>query len=826
MNTALAHSGIPQASIRVLLVEDEPGDAQLVRIALRATPDARFEVEWVDTLGEALKRLARQVFDALLLDLSLPDSEGIATLRTAGLEAGNRPIIVLTGRSDTEFALAALEAGAADYLVKGDFGHEGLSRAIRYALYRTETDAELAANEARFRHFFESALLGMAIAGPDQSWRIYNRCLGEMLGYDAAEMAGLTWEDLIHPNDQADHAARLSQVVAGTRDGYAVEKRLLRKDGQTLNTRLSVGCHRRKDGQVEQYFLIIEDITQRKRVEAQLRLSAQVVESAAEAILVTSPEGIIESVNPAFTAITGYAPEEALGKTPKLLQSGHQDAAFYQSFWQSLVMTGAWQGEIINRRKNGETYPQWLTVRAVRDEAGITRHYVAVASDLSAIRQAEHKVERLTHFDPLTGLPNRERLQAELGSALDAARREAWHGAVAVLNLKRFRELNQARGMAAGDQLLRGLAERLKSSLGGAGRAARLGSDQFALLLTHLGPQRAEAAQGALVQLERLSDRLEQPLCVDGADYQAETYCGVALFPGTEDAAPFDLLREAETALSRIKQGLGERIAFFEAGMGETARARFALEQELRLGLASGELQLHLQPQMDAAGRITGFEALARWPRPGRAPSPPGQFIPLAEASGLIIALDGWVFGEACRLAATMAQQGHAVPVAVNLSPRSFARADFVSDIRQRLAEAQADPSLLVLEVTERLFLHDCEQAAAKMRELAALGLRFSIDDFGTGYSALAYLKRLPIHELKIDQSFIRDLPDDPDNIALVEAILAVARHLKLRVVAEGVETAAQAEFLRQRGPVIQQGYFHGRPAPARDWLLRLPLHQ
>jgi diguanylate cyclase (GGDEF)-like protein/PAS domain S-box-containing protein len=704
---ALLKNAAAPAPIRVLLVEDEPGDAMLARVALRASQGAGFILSWVSTLAEALRNLGKTAYDVMLLDLSLPDSSGLETLQTAKRAAGNTPIIVLTGRGDINFALAAMESGAADYMVKGDFGHDGLIRAIRYALHRQDMEAGLAESESRFRHFFESGLVGMAIATPAKHWETYNECLRAMLGFSDAEMRRLSWAEMTHPDDLAFENALFENIQNVPGQSYALEKRFLRKDGSPLHAQVVVRCQQECGSRSPRFFCVIEDISLRKKAENQLSWSAQ-------------------------------------------------------------------------------------------------------------------EIERLSHFDPLTGLPNRERFIAELSRALAASQQDGQHGAVALLNLKRFRELNEAHGIGAGDAVLRAVADRLASNVHKADTVTHLSADEFAVLLTELGPRPEEAARCALAVAERLLALLELPMQVCGDDYTPDAYFGIALFSGTSGNAAADVLREAETAITRIKRGIGERITFFENSMGETARARFILERELRSAIAAGDLRLYLQPQVDGSGAIAGFEALVRWLCPRRGLIPPNQFIPVAEESDLIVSLDDWVLGEACRLLAAISKNARPLPIAVNLSRRHFARPDFVQGVKRHLLETGVNPGLLVLEVTEGLFLRDPEAAADKMRELTALGLRFSLDDFGTGYSALAYLKRLPIHELKIDQSFIRGLPDDANDKALVEVILAVTNHLDLRVVAEGVETLAQAEFLRARGPITQQGFLHGRPEPARAWLERL----
>jgi len=680
---------------RILLVEDDPGDAHLVRQALRSVPGAQFDITWVTSLAEARQQLQEHPPEVLLLDLSLPDSSGLATVKAGRQAAGTLPLIVLTGHDDTSFALQTLEAGAQDYLVKGNFDSDALVRAIRYAISRA-------------------------------------------------------------------------------------------------------------------------------RMELRLQLAARVFETTGEAIMVTDSNANIIAVNPAFCKITGYSESEVLGRNPRFLNSDRHDKAFHEEMWHQLVTAGEWAGEVWNRRKNGDIFPEWQTVSRVLDAGGQVIQYIAVFADLSEIRQAQDKAERLSWRDALTGLANRALFLRQLEQTLSTAQREARYASVLLLDLDRFKDINDARGLSLGDSLLKTVAERLNRILGPNDMLARLDSDEFALLLPQLSGMRDMAGRDALALAEKLRSALREDIWLDGEAFHLDASIGIALFPESLQETSSDVLRQADMAMHQAKAAGGGCAMFFQTEMGEKVKERYQLERELRLAVEENQLRLYLQPQVDDGGRQVGAEALVRWQHPERGLVPPGVFIPQAEASDLIVAVDRWMLSEVCRLLARLDLEGRSLRISVNVSPRHFQKDDFVGAVKRILSSSGADPSHLVLEVTEGLVIGDFADVVGKMMALTTLGIHFSMDDFGTGYSSLAYLKRLPIHELKIDKSFIQDAPTDPNDAALVEAILAVAKHLHLQVVAEGVETASQAEFLNARGKVIHQGYLYGRPEPVDIWLNRL----
>ncbi|MFJ2485122.1 phosphodiesterase DibA [Pseudomonas sp. NPDC087639] len=545
-----------------------------------------------------------------------------------------------------------------------------------------------------------------------------------------------------------------------------------------------------------------------------LRQAAAVFDCTREGVLVTDRRGLIVHVNRAFIEITGYQRDEVLGQQPSLFKSGHHPPGFYQAMFATLESQGEWSGEIWNRRKSGEIYPQWQTIRVIHDDQkSQVSHYVAVFSDISAIKHSEHELKHLAHHDPLTDLPNRLLFGDRAEQALASAQTHKRGCALLLLDLDHFKMINDSLGHNVGDRLLKAVAARLQVLFGTGITLARLGGDEFAVLAESC-PQPGQAA--ALGQ--RILDALKESFCIDGHELFINASIGISLFPS--DALSADqLLRNADAALFKAKGSGRNGYALYTEELTAHAQQRVEIAFELRRALEQQELRVYYQPVHDLkTSRLIGVEALVRWEHPQRGLVSPAEFIPIAERTGLIAEIDAWVMQQACRQMCQWQQAGVVLAfVAVNVSSRLFARRELYQQVAQVLRDTGLDPAYLELEVTESAVMDDPEVALEQMHRLRELGIRLAIDDFGTGYSSLLRLKRLPVQKLKIDQGFVAGLPWDEDDAAIVRVIIALARSMGMQVHAEGIEQAEQAAFLLAQECDLGQGYWFGRPVPALD---------
>ncbi|MDR9096144.1 bifunctional diguanylate cyclase/phosphodiesterase [Burkholderia multivorans] len=664
-------------------------------------------------------------------------------------------------------------------------------------------------------------LKSLLAASPDNVWFKdaqgryveVNPAYAQLAGLTEVEMLGKTAEE-VWPAPTARQIRRSDEEVRASgrevQDELAFATAAGRRVFENMRAPVFGG-----DGAFLGMAGIGRDITQRKANEEDLRLAAVVFEQSAQGMMITDAEQRILTVNPAFTQMTGYTPEEVIGQTPRILQSGRHDAAFFRALWESILDTGHWQGEIWDRRKTGEIYPKWLSIAAVRDGQGKITHYIGIFTDITEQKAQATRIEQLAFYDPLTGLPNRALSADRLKQALAAAHRHGQRVALLFLDLNRFKEINDTQGHAAGDAVLMEVARRFQAVLRQEETLARIGGDEFVVIVE-------EAEQSAVAVIaERLQQALAEPIAVSGHIYALGVSIGIALYP--EDGATCeDLLKQADIAMYRAKAS-GSGYRFYRPEMSAGLAERMALARDLQRALRGegGELELYYQPQVDLQSRaLIGAEALLRWRHPERGMLSPGVFVPIAEERNMMIDLGDWVLREACRQLKAWQEAGLNFPgrLAVNIAAQQIEDAGFAEKVLAIVRETVIAPASLELELTESGLMRNVEQALGMMNILKAAGFALAIDDFGTGYSSLAYLKRFPADKLKIDMSFVRDMLKDRHDYATVNTIISMARSFGLKAIAEGVEEAAQAESLLALGCDEAQGYYFGRPEPAESF--------
>lgn len=620
----------------------------------------------------------------------------------------------------------------------------------------------------------------------------------------------------VHPDDVTPLRKALDAVL---RDGTAfqAEFRIVRPDDRIRYVHSEAELTRDAQGRPLRMFGTVQDVTESHKATEELHLAANVFESSIEGIIITDPNGTIEKVNRAFTEITGYSEEEALGQNPRLLKSERHDRDFFTAMWQALQQEGKWQGEIWNRRKSGEIYPEWLTITAIRDDQHRLTHYVGVFHDMTAIKVHEERLRYQAHHDALTTLPNRVLFRERLALAMGYAQRHEKKLALLFLDLDNFKRINDSLGHSVGDRLLKEVAVRLKHCVREKDTVARHGGDEFIVLL-----EGVEHTDDAVFAARRITQAIEPAFVFQDQELYLSASIGIAHYP--EDGLDHEtLIRNADTAMYRAKEEGRNTFQVFTPSMSARVSDWLAVENSLRKALERREFVIHYQPKVDlVSGRIVGAEALVRWKNAAGELVSPREFIPLAEDTGLVVGIGEWVMEQACRDAKLWCDQGFPVQVSINLSPRQFRQDNLLEVVAAILNKTGLATECLAFEITESTVMDNEQKALSVLGRMREMGITLSVDDFGTGYSSLYYLKHLPIDELKIDRRFIQDLPGDEDDCAITAAIISLAKSLKLKVVAEGVEETRQLAFLQERGCEQMQGYLFSPPVSHEELLAML----
>ncbi|HLO74903.1 MAG TPA: EAL domain-containing protein [Magnetospirillum sp.] len=643
----------------------------------------------------------------------------------------------------------------------------------------------------------------------------------QMFGYGVDEVLDEPVDGFLAEPYARQLRERWKGFVGEGRDGLISTGREVlgrRKDGSVVPMELSV-AQLERDGE-SRFVMVLHDISARKRALARLDVAEKVLECTMEGVMVTDRRGTMLWVNQGFCRISGYSREEVLGQKAAMLKSGLQGPDFYAAMWEKIRQAGEWEGEIWNRRKDGEAYPEWLTIKAITDPSGQVTRYVGVFSDISKHKRAEETIRTLTYFDAVTHLPNRYLFMDRLEQALERAPRSGRKLALVMIGLNRFRQINETLGHQTGDQLLRVVADRLGASLRGHDTVARLRGDTFCCLLTDLAQD-----HDAHLVISRLLESFLTSFELDGHELFITAKVGISVYP-VDGTDPEDLVLKAETAMNRSKELADNAYQFYTPEMHANSVERLKLETELRKAVSRDEFVVYYQPKIETAtGRIVGAEALVRWLHHDLGMISPADFIPIAEETGLIVPIGNWVLDHVCSQIRQWLDVGQpVVQVAVNLSAHQFRQPDLVDKVVESLRQHAIDPDLLELELTESAVMHNAEMTIRTLMELHGHGVRLAVDDFGTGYSSLSYLKKFPLDKLKIDRSFVMDIDANPASAEIVGAIIAMGHSLNLEIVAEGVENDAQLGVLKELKCDEIQGFYYSRPIPAETFasILRL----
>jgi len=773
--------------------------------------------------------------DLVLLDVMMPEMDGHNVLRALRAQASTRdiPVIFVTALDSTQDEEIGLQEGAVDYIAKPIrpailrarvLAQLELKKSRDFLLSQKvwleqEVNRRVAENqqlETRLQLALNTAGFGVWEHDYNSGRNEWSPSLSAMLGRRAGPATTAQALELMHPQDRPQFNECLS---AASDEIHIEELRMQHQQGHWVWTELRGRVLQRDaQGQPRRILGTMADISRRKADEELLKLSSVVFTGISDGVCITDAQGHIMLTNDAFTKVTGYSADDARGHNPRMLRSGIHGEAFYRNLWDTLTQHSSWQGEITNRRKDGELVTEWLSISAVSDAAGQTSHYVGIFSDLSERQAAAQRIQYLSSFDPLTNLPNRNLFSDRLGQALINAHRFNRETAVILLDLDRFRFINDTLGAPTGDKILVEMARRLNLQVRDGDTIGRRSGNEFGFCMANLSHE-----SDVIALAQRMLEATTEPFDIDGQSIVITASIGISIAPRNGNDTEV-LLMSADTALLRAKKGGRNTFRFYSPEMDADAERRLALEAALRSALNNNELTVFYQPQVGLdSGNLIGMEALLRWNHPKHGAIAPVEFIPIAEETGLILSIGEWVLRMACLQTRRWLDLGFVnLRIAVNLSARQFRQANLSGLVSSILSESGLPPGALELEITESAFIDDIDEAIRQCRALKALGCKLSLDDFGTGYSSLAYVSRFPFDKIKIDQGFVRDIIENPVNAAIATATIVMARSLNLMVLAEGVETEAQASFLRSRHCDSMQGYLFSKPVPAAEFELLL----
>jgi diguanylate cyclase (GGDEF)-like protein/PAS domain S-box-containing protein len=805
-------------------------DRMLAEQALRESEESLKEAQKIAGLGSYVSRLdvdewrSSEVLDTIL-GFENKDVHTLADWRAvvhpddrAMMDAYFVDEVLGNGRRfDKEYRIIRPKDGEERWvhgLGRLEFDSDGRPVVMRGTIQditeRKRAEAALRESKELLLLFIQHAPAALAMFDCEMRYLAVSRRWLEDFGLNGRKIIGQSHYDIIP--EIPEQWRKAHQRALNGETVRTSEDLLERADGTSQWVRREVRPWRTGDGAVGGIIIFAEDITRRKQVEDRLHLAASVFTHAAEGITITDSEGNIIEVNDAFTRITGYSRDEVLGKNPRILKSGRQSDEFYEEMWRALKEWGHWSGEIWNRAKDGRVFAEMLTISALRDTSGKVERYVALFSDVTPMKDQQRKLEHAAHYDLLTGLPNRTLLAEQLQREMTEARRRGQSVAVVCLDLDDFKAVNETQGQNFGDQLLTIVANRLQSALREGDTLARLGGDEFAVILTASsgGSEHDDA-------LNRLLKAAAEPVRLGNATIQMSASAGVTFYPQSDEVNADQLLRQADQAMYQAKLEGKNRFYIFDPRADQTARGHHEELERIRQALATGEFVLHYQPKVNlCTGNVLGAEALIRWQHPERGLLSPVQFLPAVEGHPLAIELGEWVIGSALTQMERWQADGLQIPVSVNVGAEQLQQPDFVDRLRALLdAHPAVSPSQLELEVLESTALKDVEQVAELMTACSALGVYFALDDFGTGYSSLTYLRRLPVKVLKIDQSFVHNMPDNPEDLSILEGVLGLATAFRCQVIAEGVESVEQGLMLLRLGCQTAQGYGIAKPMPA-----------